>query len=136
VIKVKSGNKESNTVVGLVNMNKRITCLLKSDRLVFAGTADSHVYVYDFYTPNVVNPLAELYIKNYTIRSLIIGNKQEFWEVYWKLGENAMAFFLVTKKKDEEELSAVKMSSIVTWSPLVMMPFESPGTLRKTVFVN
>ena len=118
---------------GIVSMNKRITCLLKSDRLVFAGTADSHVYVYDFYTPNVVNPLAELFIKNYTIRSMIIGKKGRENKIDWK-GENAMAFFLVTKKKDEDEPS--KMSSIVTWSPLLMLPFESPGTLRKTVFVN
>ena len=124
-----------------VNLDGRVTCLYKHDRLVWVGTADCNVAIYDFFVEDSL-PLIEISLKNHFPRSMIISMKlilKILFNIYILAMDegNPLAVFLLVKKtestKEKDQQQGIVPNSLLTWMPNVDLPTDCPASLKKSI---
>lgn len=90
----------------LLSMAKRVTCIERTGRLIWVGTENSKLFVYDMYKSEAP-PLAEVSVKSLSVRSLAIDFEHGF--CFAKI-EKASS----NKLNSENE---TQLPSVVIWQP-------------------
>jgi hypothetical protein len=102
-----------------VELDHRINCVQRSGNLIWIGTQDSRIAVFDFFKINALEPIAELELDFMHVKSIIIKDGIAFYKV---INQN--------KKEDNKKENKLKSSGthVIMWSPI----FNSFNTLESS----